>query len=254
MNYIFASENKISEATRRDIFDSFSIRDFNWSGRLEEHDFLARIFDIRSLPSTDGRFRDAYGDIWQHRINNYDWEQDWVFTDSRFNLLHCDDEIFLRFLCEMIHPVVRPDAEEALEVCEEMNVHLKRDGFRIVETTKLSGKPVFSANEIDAFSIPSLDIAKKSFQVVDESYLSQQITRMESAIESDPDLAIGTAKELIETICKTIISQRKGVCPVNEKIPRLYRQVAECLKLTPEGISNENKAAQTIKSILGSLD
>lgn len=253
MSYLFPSENKISEATRRDIFDSLSIRSFNWSGRLEEPDFLARIFDINSLPSTDGRFRDAYGDIWQHRINNYDWEDDWVFTDPRFNLLHCDDEIFLRFLCEMIHPVVRPDTEEAQEVCEELNVHLKRDGFRIMETTRLSGKPVFSAKAIEAFNVSSLNIAKQSFQIIDESYLSQQITRMESAIESDPALAIGTAKELIETICKTIISQRSGVCPINEKLPKLVRQVAEHLKLTPEGIPNEAKAAQTIKSILGSL-
>lgn len=253
MSYLFPSENKISEATRRDIFDSLSIRSFNWSGRLKEPDFLARIFDIKSLPSTDGRFRDAYGDIWQHRINNYDWEEDWIFTDSRFNLLHCDDEIFLRFLCEMVHPVVRPDAEEAQEVCEEINVHLKRDGFRIMEATRLSGKPVFSAKAIEVFSVPSLDIAKQSFQVIDESYLSQQITRMESAIEADPALAIGTAKELIETICKTIISQRTGACPNNEKLSKLVRLVAEHLKLTPEGIPNEAKAAQTIKSILGSL-
>jgi len=153
----------------------------------------------------------------------------------------------------MIHPVVRPDADEALEVCEELNVHLKQDGFRIQEATRLSGKPVFSAKAIETFNVPSLEIAKQSFQVVDKSYLSQQITRMESAIESDPALAIGTAKELIETICKTIISERTGACPINEKLSKLVRLVAEHLKLTPEGVPNEAKAAQTIKSILGSL-
>src|SRR3990167_6150614 len=100
---------KISEATRRDIFDAIVIENVAWAGRLEEPDFLARLFDLKSLSSTDGRFRDAYGDIWQHRINNQDWDDSWVFADTRFNLLRGEDEIFLRFLCETLHPVVRTD-------------------------------------------------------------------------------------------------------------------------------------------------
>jgi hypothetical protein len=51
---------KISEATRRDIFDSFIIDNIPWSGRLEEPDFLARLFDLKSLPTTDIRFKDAH--------------------------------------------------------------------------------------------------------------------------------------------------------------------------------------------------
>jgi hypothetical protein len=35
-----------------------------------------------ALPSNDPRFNDAAGDIWQHRINNFDWDIDWVFYDS----------------------------------------------------------------------------------------------------------------------------------------------------------------------------
>src|SRR5262245_3754116 len=98
----------ISEVTRRNIFDVLSVQQINWSGRLNEPDFLARIFDLEKMESTDGRFKNAAGDIWQHRINNpNDWEDDWVFTDKRFNLLKCDDEKFLSFLCEMIHPIVR---------------------------------------------------------------------------------------------------------------------------------------------------
>jgi len=38
--------------------------------------------------------------------------------------------------------------------------------------------------------------------------MAEQILRMETALESDPSLAIGTAKELIETCCKTILSER----------------------------------------------
>ena len=45
----------MSEATRRDITDSLMLENVNWAGRLEEPDFLARLFDVKSLPSKDHR-------------------------------------------------------------------------------------------------------------------------------------------------------------------------------------------------------
>ena len=121
---------KISQITRRDLVDAILVEKVNWAGRLEEPEFLSRLFDLSALPSTDSRFPDAAGDIWQHRINNpEDWEDDWVFYDRRFNLLNCDDEVLLRFLCETIHPVVRPDVTEAERLCQLYNSFLKMMGF-----------------------------------------------------------------------------------------------------------------------------
>ena len=37
-----------------------------------------------SLPSDDRCFQNAAGDIWKHRVNNSDWENDWVFYDRRW--------------------------------------------------------------------------------------------------------------------------------------------------------------------------
>ncbi len=48
----------------------------------------------------------------------------------------------------------------------------------------------------------------------DAPELHRQIERMRDAVNDAPTLAIGTAKELIETICKTILAER-GV-PVND--------------------------------------
>lgn len=47
------------------------------------------------------------------------------FYDSRFELQTGDDEIFLRFLCEIIHPVVRQDITEAERICQLYNQYLK---------------------------------------------------------------------------------------------------------------------------------
>jgi hypothetical protein len=136
--------NEISEVTRRSIIDYLTASETRWSGRLQESDFLARLYDLTAIRSTDARMPNAAGDIWQHRDNWQDWENDWVFYDARFKLLHSPDDVFLKFLCETVHPVPRPDSDEARKLAEIYNNELQRDGWSIVETNNLSGKPIFS--------------------------------------------------------------------------------------------------------------
>lgn len=244
---------KISEATRRDIFDSIVIENVPWNGRLEEPDFLARLFDLKSLPSTDSRFKDAYGDIWQHRINNYDWDDDWVFSDTRFNLLHGEDEMFLRFLCETLHPVVRTDAEEIERLRQGYNLLLQNDGYEIVAKAKMAGRAIYVARQIGLRPEIPLNSLKEKFSGTDTSYVLQQITRMEAAVENDPGLAIGTAKELVETVCKTILKERNIKLTGNENLPKFVKATAKELKLTPSDIADDAKASDSIKRLLSNL-
>ncbi len=239
--------------TRRDIFDSLSFWGLYWPGRLQELDFLSRIFTLEDMPSTDKKFSNAYDDIWQHRINNDDWDSYWIFTDTRLNLLFCKDEIFLHFLCEMLHPVVRKDPEVVEELKDEFNRHLQKDGFQLIERTRHSGRPIYAAHFVGVIEQPALRSAKNHLPIVDDSYISQQFTRMESGVVDDPGLAIGTAKELVETVCKTILEERE-ISPLrNVKLMKPVRQTADALSLTPEHISESAKGSETIKSILGSL-
>jgi len=243
----------ITQVTRRDIVDAIIVEQVNWSGRLEEPEFLARIFDLTSLPSTDPRFSNAAGDIYQHRINNYDWDNDWVFYDGRFNLMGCDDESFLQFLCETIHPVVRPDVTEAERLCQLYNTFLISDGFQLVEKTRISGKPVFIGRHVGVTGTPGVAVAKEVLSGTDATYVTQQITRMEASVENDPDLAIGTAKELVETCCKTILHDRGVEIPKNADLPQLVKLTSKELHLTPEDIPDEAKAAETIRRLLSNL-
>jgi hypothetical protein len=243
---------RISEVTRRNIIDGLTVENVSWSGRIEETQFLARLYDLSLLPSHDGRFSDAEGDIWQHRTNNHDWDDDWVFFDGRFNLLHGKDEVFLRFLCEMIHPVVRPDPEAVQRLLQMFNELLRPDGFQIVEKTKISGRPVFAARQITA-AVPPVSRLKKIFEKADTSYVAQQITRMEAAVEADPALAIGTAKELVETCCKTILTERKVPFTKSTDLPDLVKLTAKTLALTPADIPEKAAAAESIRRLLSNL-
>jgi hypothetical protein len=145
--------SSITEATRRDIFDHLSIGQVNWSGRFNDRDFLARLFDLDALPSHDRRFSSASGDIAMHTQNFNDWTPDWIFTDSRFNLLRCADEELLRFLVETVHPVVRHDAAVARELVARYNSCLKHDGWEMYEAGEMAGRPVFRARRLNGRAI-----------------------------------------------------------------------------------------------------
>jgi len=145
--------HSISEVTRRAIIDHLTISGLKWSGRLQEDEFLGRLYDLITMPSTDRRVWNAASEIIQHRVIWNDWTDDWVLTDPRFNLLHESDERFLRFLCETVHPVVRPNTDEALYLVDYYNHKLIRDGWRIVEVKLISGKPIFNYQQADEASM-----------------------------------------------------------------------------------------------------
>ncbi|MFH2056470.1 MAG: TIR domain-containing protein [bacterium] len=132
--------------TRRDIRESLS--SFNLWGRLDDVDFLSRLYDLDGLPSQDSRFKTAREDIIQHRFANNDWEDDWILYDDRFGLSDGDDETYLRFLAELLHPLVRSDQEEVENLARILNSLLAPDGYRLVVKERVSGRPVFAAKEI----------------------------------------------------------------------------------------------------------
>jgi hypothetical protein len=76
---------------------------------------------------------------------------------------------------------------------------------------------------------------------------------MEGSVVNDPDLAIGTAKELIETCCKTILNERGVEFPKGADLPQLVKLTSKELQLTPDDIPDQAKAAETIKRLLSNL-
>ena len=87
----------------------------------------------------------------------------------------------------------------------------------------------------------------------DAKYLAQQVRRMDQAIDADPALAIGTAKELIETCCRTILAQRGKPVEGAPDIPALTKAVLRELDLVPENVPEQARGADTTKRLLSNL-
>jgi hypothetical protein len=117
----------------------------------------------------------------------------------------------------------------------------------------MSGKPVYIGRFVGIGITPAVAAAKVTLGGTDPGYLFQQITRMESAVGNDPSLAIGTAKELVETCCKTILESRGIAFSRSADIPELIKQTAKVLELTPDDIPDKAKAVDTIKRLLSNL-
>ena len=122
---------------------------YGYYGKLSELDFLKRIYDLKALPSCDSRFDNAEGDIWQHTINNDDYEDGWIFEDERFGLLNGEDEVLLKFLCAVFHPAVRNENGYWKEFLEAVNGLLHADGYELYPESKISGRDVFGWRKYD---------------------------------------------------------------------------------------------------------
>ena len=242
----------ITDVTRRDIIDYFTVSGTAWSGGMDEADFLERLYSMEEVPSTDPRYKSAAGDIYQHRVNNLDWPDDWVFDDERFGLAASDEKL-LRFLAETVHPVVRRDKDEVLVLVQELNNRLRQDGWELAEAEKISGRSCYAAQRIRSGAVMAVTRARVAADVLDAAWMHGEIARMTKAADADPSLAIGTAKELVETCCKTILSRRNVEIPKGADLPKLVKMTATELQLIPDGISEAAKGADVIRSILRNL-
>ena len=83
--------------------------------------------------------------------------------------------------------------------------------------------------------------------------LQSQIHRLTQAAENDPPLAVGTAKEMVETICKTILEKR-GVSTDDKELPKLVRATAKELALLPETVPDKAKGSEVIRRLLSNLN
>lgn len=130
---------------------------------------------------------------------------------------------------------------------------MKREGWHLVEEEKIAGRPRFVPRTVEDLGDRSVSRARSVADALDAGWMQKEIERVENAVESDPALAIGTAKELVESCCKSILGQLEIEIPKNADLQKLTKMLTIELKLVPEGISDEARGAETIRLILRNL-
>lgn len=99
----------------------------------------------------------------------------------------------------------------------------------------------------------NLHALKETAKRLNAVRLAEQIHRMEQAVHTDPSLAIGTAKELLETVCKTILAERGKPVSGLPDVPTLTKDTFKELGLVPDGVPEENRGGKLIKVLLSNL-
>lgn len=158
---------RITEITKRDVYELF--RDgyieegfvieervaYPYYGRLKEIEFLERLYDLEKMGSKDPRYSNAKEDIIQNTINNNGYPYCWVFQDNRFGLNKGPDEIFLRFICEIFHPLVRNEKKQWKSFLNKVNNLIKEDGYELYIKEYISGREVYD------YRLYGVDVADK---------------------------------------------------------------------------------------------
>ena len=119
---------------------------------------------------------------------------------------------------------------------------IERDGY-VYERGQLSR----------SVSHHGLDHLFGSAEVLNLPELEKQIDRIFKSIDVDPALAIGTAKELVETVCKTVLSERQIAVSEELDLGQLVKEARKALGLIPESIPSAAKGSESIRRLLGNL-
>ena len=167
------SINKITELTRTDIIDTLLLDKEHFTGKLDTVAFLKRVWPLESMPSEDSRFENAEGDIWQHTVNNYDYDDSHLLY-TRLRITSIPDEQFARFLEACVNPLVARDAERIEKLVELFDRYLKNDGFEMRPTGNISGRTIYKVMSI--VGAGGLGVAYEvvlSFAGEDRSYVEQ---------------------------------------------------------------------------------
>ncbi|MDR2126485.1 MAG: abortive infection family protein [Prevotellaceae bacterium] len=247
------NRNEISEVTRQNIADETVLKKIYYCGDLNEPDFLSRLFDLQTLFSRDFRYKNAYDDIFQHTVNNIDYPDNWIYSDTRINLLHCTDDLYLKFLAETIHPVVRSDSKEVSILETIYNKHLNDDGFEILRTDEMLGKPIFSGHKKHTGKERLIHQKEEINKYLDTEYVNGKIKIMTENLNKNTDLAIGTAKELLETTCKSILQQKNVYVDTTWSLSRLIKETSGNVDLISKNVCDADKAKKSISQILGGI-
>jgi hypothetical protein len=124
---------------------------------------------------------------------------------------------------------------------EQFRQSLRRDGY---VTDPSSGHITAAGPQFAAASLAGLK---------DPSAIREQLDRIQRAIADDPALAVGSAKELIESTAKVVLAELGVAASDKADLPELVRQAQQALGLHPSSAAPGPDGTDAVKRILGGV-
>ncbi len=135
----------------------------NYLGKYRDDDafvtFYSKIWPLKTMPSTDTRFKTADQDIYQHMVRNDDWEFEY-FIEEYLNLYNGDEKYFIKFIETVVSPEVRFNKEEIINYVTIINDLLSKEGFLLSIETYFEELPVYRVNTFNEDTSLPIDIEK----------------------------------------------------------------------------------------------
>lgn len=171
-------------------------------------------------------------------VEQYYRSIDWRDSGDVAKILH----VYENVLTSLEHRADSAMDNTYLTIKEQLEDWLKRDGYQLQEGRLL--RPGH---------LPSLAGVLTAATRLTVPEILKQVERIQAAVDEDPALAVGTAKELLETTCKFILTERSVLPGGSPDVPQLVRATAKALKLLPDDIPDAAKGADSIRRVLSSV-
>lgn len=85
------------------------------------------------------------------------------------------------------------------------------------------------------------------------AHIEQQIVALEQAVTTNPGLAFDLAKTLLESTCKTVLSECKAGYDGAWELPRLLKETLTQLRLVPIALDGDKEVADSLRKTAGGL-
>lgn len=122
---------------------------------------------------------------------------------------------------------------------------LRAEGFEVDETTWAVTDPTGPA---------AVSFTPEALAAVSESgVIHDHLARLGDAVDSDPRLALSTAKALIESTAKLVLTERGKTYTKGAKVPALVTAAQESLGLSAKSVSDENASLRQVLQSLVTL-
>lgn len=84
-------------------------------------------------------------------------------------------------------------------------------------------------------------------------HITGQVDALERAVDENPGLAFDLARTVIESTCRTILTERGVVFDPSDELPRLFKTASNNLPFLPTSASNSIDARKSLAQTLGGL-